>query len=75
MRKSAVLTLITMLAMAATGATSSADAKPAGAKKTSKGTQQPYLQYQFNDVTISNSRTGPSTPTSTARPGGTSRSR
>jgi type VI protein secretion system component Hcp len=71
MRKFAVLTLITLLAMAVTPG--SADAKPA-AKKTSKGTQQQYLQYQLKDVTISSFRSGQSTPSSSGRPSGGSRS-
>jgi hypothetical protein len=75
MRKSAALTLITMLAVVAAGAVTSADAKPAGAKKGTKGTQQQYLQIKLQDAYISSARSAPSTPGSTSRRGGTLRSR
>ena len=74
MRKSAVLTLITVLAIAAAGSVTSVDAMPAGAKKTTKGAQQQqYLQIKMQDVYISSARSAPSKPGSTGRPSGTSR--
>jgi type VI protein secretion system component Hcp len=62
MRKPAALTLITMLAVVAAGAMTSADAKSAGAKKGTKGTQQQYLQIKLQDAYISNTRSAPSSP-------------
>jgi hypothetical protein len=63
MRKPAALTLITMLAAVAAGAMTSADAKSAGAKKGTKGTQQQqYLQIKLQDAYISNTRSAPSSP-------------
>ena len=67
MRKSVVVTVVTMLAM--TAVATSADAK------TSKGKQQ-YLQIKLQEATISSVRTKPaSTPTSTAKTGRAMRSR
>jgi hypothetical protein len=63
-RKSVVVTVVTILVMAAVA--TSADAK------TSKSKQQ-YLQIKLQDATISSVRRAPtSTPTSTAKPGGAS---
>jgi hypothetical protein len=67
MRKSVVVTVVTILSMAAVA--TSADAK------TSKSKQQ-YLQIKLQEATISSVRAKPaSTPTSTAKTGGAMRSR
>jgi type VI protein secretion system component Hcp len=62
MRKSTALALITMLAIVTAGAMTSADAKSAGAKKVTKGTQQQYLQIKLQDAYISSARSAPSSP-------------
>src|SRR5262249_61025319 len=54
---------------AAAGAFTPADAKPAGGKKGTKGTQQQqYLQIKMQDAPISSYRTAQSTGNSTGRP-------
>jgi len=73
MRKCVVLPIVTILAVAAGGAFTPADAKPAG-KKGTKGTQQQqYLQIKMQDALISSYRTAPSTGKSSGRPSGASR--
>jgi hypothetical protein len=67
MRKSVVVTVVTILAMTAVATSAVA--------KTSKGKQQ-YLQIKLQDATISSARAKPaSTPTSTGKTGGAMRSR
>src|SRR5262249_1336517 len=74
MRKCVVLPIVAILAVAAAGAFTPADAKPAGGKKGTKGTQQQqYLQIKMQDAPISSYRTAPSTGNSTGRPSGASR--
>ncbi|MFL6832989.1 MAG: hypothetical protein ACJ8F0_10390 [Xanthobacteraceae bacterium] len=75
MRKCFVLPIVAILAVAAAGAFTPADAKPAGGKKGTKGTQQQqYLQIKMQDAPISSYRTAPSSPRSPTT-GGVSRSR
>jgi hypothetical protein len=74
MRKCVVLPIVAILAVAAAGAFTPADAKPAGGKKGTKGTQQQqYLQIKMQDAPISSYRTAPSTGKSTGQPSGASR--
>jgi hypothetical protein len=74
MRKSVGLTIVAILAVAAAGAFTPADTKPAGGKKGTKGAQQEqYLQIKLQDAPISSYRTAPSTGKSTARPSGATR--
>jgi hypothetical protein len=72
MHKCVVLPIVAILAVAA--AFTPADAKPAGGKKGTKGTQQQqYLQIKMQDALISSYRTAPSTGKSSGRPSGASR--